>query len=116
MLQEWNWSKKLERLFKIHFKRLDGDGLSAVEPQQYVRRFMRRAVLDVFEGADSAGDVLLAQEKVAQGGGKKAVGAGGRIRESKIERMTRSVKASVADGSFQSSTSTDLRFSAVPLA
>lgn len=50
VLQQWNWEKKLERFFKVYFKWMDPDGLSAVPPQQYVDRFMKRCVVEVFEG------------------------------------------------------------------
>ncbi len=48
ILQEWNWDKWLERLFKTVFLRKDGKGLSAIEPHQYRERFMNRAVVDIF--------------------------------------------------------------------
>lgn len=50
VLQQWNWEKKLERFFKIYFKWMDGDGLSAAPPQKYVDRFMKRCVVEVFDG------------------------------------------------------------------
>jgi hypothetical protein len=50
VLQEWNWEKKLERFFKIYFKWMDPDGLSAISPQRYVERFMKRCVVEVFDG------------------------------------------------------------------
>jgi hypothetical protein len=46
-LQEWNWSKWNERMFKTIVLRKDGEGLSAIEPRSYRKRFMQRAVLDV---------------------------------------------------------------------
>lgn len=49
ILQQWNWRKKLERFFKIFFLQNDGDGLSAIDPEQYAARFMERAVADVFD-------------------------------------------------------------------
>ena len=51
ILQEWNFEKKLERFFKVYFKFADPDGLSAIEPTTYQRRFMERAVLEVFESS-----------------------------------------------------------------
>jgi 1-phosphatidylinositol-4-phosphate 5-kinase len=50
ILQEWNFSKKLERLYKIYFRALDGAGISAIEPIQYQKRFMQRVIRDVFDG------------------------------------------------------------------
>eukprot|EP01060_Flectonema_neradi_P037974 TRINITY_DN782_c0_g3_i1.p1 TRINITY_DN782_c0_g3~~TRINITY_DN782_c0_g3_i1.p1 ORF type:complete len:481 (+),score=80.90 TRINITY_DN782_c0_g3_i1:1412-2854(+) len=42
ILQPWNTQKKLERALKLTFLRKDPDGLSALEPQQYGRRFVKR--------------------------------------------------------------------------
>mmetsp|Transcript_1142 Transcript_1142/g.998 ORF Transcript_1142/g.998 Transcript_1142/m.998 type:complete len:1070 (-) Transcript_1142:43-3252(-) len=39
--QKWNFKKKLERFFKIHFKGADPDGLSAIEPSIYKDRFIK---------------------------------------------------------------------------
>ncbi len=50
ILQEWNWKKRVERLFKIYIKCLDGDGLSAVDPTRYAARFWQRCVIDTFDG------------------------------------------------------------------
>jgi hypothetical protein len=52
VLQEWNWTKKMERFLKMYFKRYDGDGLSAIEPNAYSERFWRGAVLDTFDGLE----------------------------------------------------------------
>lgn len=52
ILQEWNWDKWLERFFKTVFLRKDGEGLSAIEPHQYRKRFMNRAVVDIFASLD----------------------------------------------------------------
>lgn len=40
--QEWNWQKKMERFFKIRVQGADLDGLSAVEPETYKERFLRK--------------------------------------------------------------------------
>lgn len=56
ILQQWNWSKRIERYFKVYIKRLDGDGLSAIQPKQYVQRFWKRVVLDTFEGLEGKFD------------------------------------------------------------
>jgi hypothetical protein len=53
ILQEWNWQKWYERMFKIHILRKDGAGLSAIEPHQYRKRFLQRAVIDIFSGVDA---------------------------------------------------------------
>lgn len=50
ILQEWNYDKWYERMFKIYVLRKDGYGLSAMDPLNYRRRFYQRAVLDVFDG------------------------------------------------------------------
>jgi hypothetical protein len=40
-LQEWNFSKKMERAGKINLLNLNPDGLSAIQPELYARRFQR---------------------------------------------------------------------------
>jgi hypothetical protein len=52
ILQEWDWRKWNERAFKVYLLQKNGSGLSAMEPFGYRRRFMQRAVLDVFSGVD----------------------------------------------------------------
>jgi hypothetical protein len=47
-LQDWNWAKWNERLFKTVVLRKDGAGLSAIDPKSYRERFIQRAVLDIF--------------------------------------------------------------------
>ena len=42
ILQTWTLKKRTERFFKIHFKRVDGDGLSAIEPNLYKERFQAK--------------------------------------------------------------------------
>lgn len=53
LLQEWNWSKWIERMFKIYVLGKDKYGLSATEPQMYQIRFMQRAVIDNFAGLEN---------------------------------------------------------------
>jgi hypothetical protein len=36
--QKWNWTKRLERFFKINFKGADPYGLSAIDPESYKDR------------------------------------------------------------------------------
>ena len=52
ILQEWNFAKRSERFFKMYFKFLDGDGLSAMSPALYADRFWKRCVVDTFEGIE----------------------------------------------------------------
>ncbi len=52
ILQEWNFAKRSERFFKMYFKFLDGDGLSAMSPSLYADRFWKRCVVDTFEGIE----------------------------------------------------------------
>ncbi len=52
ILQEWNWQKWYERMFKVYFLQKDGNGLSAIEPLAYRKRFFQRAVLDVLDGVE----------------------------------------------------------------
>eukprot|EP00050_Salpingoeca_kvevrii_P011558 m.16298 g.16298 ORF g.16298 m.16298 type:complete len:754 (-) comp3490_c0_seq1:89-2350(-) len=42
MLQLWNWSKRMERFFKINFLRKDPSGISAIEHDAYASRFTER--------------------------------------------------------------------------
>ncbi|OQR86822.1 phosphatidylinositol-4-phosphate-5-kinase (Pi-PIPK-D2) [Achlya hypogyna] len=42
ILQTWNFDKKLERFMKIWFKRSDPDGISAIEPETYQKRFEQK--------------------------------------------------------------------------
>lgn len=39
ILQTWTLKKRMERFFKIAFKGVDGDGLSAIPPRLYKKRF-----------------------------------------------------------------------------
>lgn len=50
ILQEWNYDKWYERMFKKYVLRKDASGLSAMDPLNYRKRFYQRAVLDVFDG------------------------------------------------------------------
>jgi len=42
VLQEWDTSKKLERLAKVYLRCKSGDGISCVEPVYYRKRFLRK--------------------------------------------------------------------------
>ncbi len=50
VLQGWTWKKRIERFLKIYFQLKDGDGISALPPSPYADRFLKRCVLDTFEG------------------------------------------------------------------
>lgn len=52
VLQEWTLTKQLERFIKVYIYRWDGDGISAMNPQDYSKRFLRRCVIETFEGLD----------------------------------------------------------------
>lgn len=39
ILQTWTLKKRLERFFKVHIQRRDAEGLSAIEPELYQKRF-----------------------------------------------------------------------------
>jgi hypothetical protein len=52
ILQEWNWQKWYERMFKVYVLQKDANGLSATEPTAYRQRFFQRAVLDVLDGVE----------------------------------------------------------------
>lgn len=64
VLQEWNYKKKLERIFKIYIRGENRDGLSAISPIKYANRFLQRAVLDVFDGLDESEKMLSRQISV----------------------------------------------------
>ena len=51
MLQAWTMKKKIERFAKIVFRRVEGDGLSAIEPMAYKKRFQNK-VTAIFEISD----------------------------------------------------------------
>ena len=42
VLQEWNNTKKLEKLFKVYLRCKDKHGISCVEPREYKLRFLRK--------------------------------------------------------------------------
>uniref|UniRef100_K3X7U0 PIPK domain-containing protein n=1 Tax=Globisporangium ultimum (strain ATCC 200006 / CBS 805.95 / DAOM BR144) TaxID=431595 RepID=K3X7U0_GLOUD len=42
ILQTWTFKKRMERFFKIVFKGVDGDGLSAIQPKLYKVRFQSK--------------------------------------------------------------------------
>ena len=42
VLQEWNFAKKAEALFKVHVLQQEAAGISAIPPKEYRERFMRR--------------------------------------------------------------------------
>ena len=48
-LQEWNYKKRLEQLYKVYFRRKDIQGLSAIEPESYFHRFVEKCgeILDI---------------------------------------------------------------------
>lgn len=52
ILQEWNWKKWYERMFKKYVLQKDGNGISSAEPGFYRRRFIKRAVVDVFQDVE----------------------------------------------------------------
>jgi hypothetical protein len=64
VLQQWDYSKRLERFFKIVFRWQDGDGLSAINPKDYVKRFMQRSVIDVFDGLDVDDEHYIAKRRM----------------------------------------------------
>jgi hypothetical protein len=47
-LQEWNLSKKCERFFKTIVLRKSPTMLSAIEPNEYARRFLHFVEMNVF--------------------------------------------------------------------
>jgi len=47
--QKWTLKKKMERFFKVNFRGADPDGLSAINPDIYKERFLRKVedILDL---------------------------------------------------------------------
>ena len=52
ILQEFNFSKWQERLFKIWFRCNDPFGISSIEPVAYAERFWTRCILEKFQASD----------------------------------------------------------------
>lgn len=53
LLQTWTWGKRLERFAKVFLRRQSGDGISAVEPERYFRRFQQRVIKEIIEQGDA---------------------------------------------------------------
>lgn len=47
-IQEWNLKKQAERFYKTMIRRVDGNELSAMEPEQYADRFLKFMEVKVF--------------------------------------------------------------------
>ncbi len=76
ILQEWNFSKRLERFFKMYCKLLDGDGLSAMSPTFYADRFWKRCVVDTFEGIEFDDNYINVRSRAPDEAGVVHGGAG----------------------------------------
>ncbi|TDH67654.1 hypothetical protein CCR75_002844 [Bremia lactucae] len=66
ILQTWTFQKRMERLFKIVFRGVDGDGLSAIPPKLYQARFQLKmadilGVEDLVSGDNSNLDLFTQQ-------------------------------------------------------
>ncbi|CAH0477879.1 unnamed protein product [Peronospora belbahrii] len=66
ILQTWTFKKRMERIFKIVFRGVDGDGLSAIAPKVYQARFQLKmadilGVEDLING-DNANQNLFVQQ------------------------------------------------------
>ena len=51
ILQNWNWQKRAERFVKAHG--MDIDGLSAIEPTQYRKRFVQEMAAHIAQAEDT---------------------------------------------------------------
>ena len=49
MLQRWTVRKRLEHLAKTWLRCANGQGISAIPPASYARRFTERVIYDVFD-------------------------------------------------------------------
>jgi hypothetical protein len=67
VLQEWTLWKRLERAIKIYLYRYDADGISAMNPTDYQRRFLRRCVLQTFEGLDEQNNPSFVSGQTGEG-------------------------------------------------
>ena len=52
ILQTWNWQKRAERFVKA-LRGMDIDGLSAIEPKQYRRRFVEEMAAHIAQAGDA---------------------------------------------------------------
>lgn len=53
ILQEFNFSKWQERIFKVCFRCEDPLGISAMEPVAYAERFLSRCITEKFQGSET---------------------------------------------------------------
>ena len=66
ILQTWTYKKRMERFFKIVFRGVDGDGLSAISPKLYQARFQLKmadilGVEDLVSGDNASHDLFTQQ-------------------------------------------------------
>lgn len=123
VLQEWNWEKKLERFFKIYFKWMDPDGLSAAPPQKYVDRFMKRCVVEVFDGLYVSDNDFNPKMRNIHGAFRQPSRAifqddelfVGKVVEGQEEGIPSDSSSQLNADRFRSTTGIDRRFSAAPL-
>ena len=122
VLQEWNWEKKLERFFKIYFKWMDPDGLSAAPPQKYVDRFMKRCVVEVFDGLYVSDNDFNPKMRNIHGTYRQPSRAIFQDDDLSVGRVVEGQEGIPSDSSsqsnadrFRSTTGIDRRFSAAPL-
>ena len=52
LFQRWTIRKRLERLTKVWLKCANGEGISAVPPQEYAERFIERVVNEIFDSPE----------------------------------------------------------------
>lgn len=64
ILQTWTLKKRMERVLKIAFKGVDGDGLSAIQPTLYKKRFQQKMadILGVEDLVGQGADDVFAQQ------------------------------------------------------
>lgn len=64
ILQEWNFSKKLERFGKKYLLGKDGNGLSAISPDYYAARFYDRCVVELFDGLENTQSYFMPRRRL----------------------------------------------------
>jgi hypothetical protein len=67
VLQEWNLQKQLERAIKVYIYRYDPYGISAMNPMDYSKRFLRRCVMETFEGLEESNPSFVSGQTLEDG-------------------------------------------------
>lgn len=96
ILQQWDTSKKLERFAKTKLRCKDGDGISAVPPKHYYKRFVHWIRHEVVDGPEDDDDFHLSDHH--------ASGSGFGVFDTPTSITSRGTSAAVAGTSTAAST------------